>query len=387
VELILCPSDLSLIRRRLATLLPSSSPSMLCEGFAHGLGHASHASALVALGARSMPLNRPVPFSPARFADRLDEMRYPDAARLVIEALELCGVVAEGPGSREHFPEAVFKMREGRCGQLQELARSDLTGVEKFSAMAGTLDWRMEQSGLLLDWYCNWGQRFGLRLNRGLAASFQRHADLDPDMTGFLCEAMAALDRVPLVQQRGGPNGSPVHSGDHQRLSPRGDDTTFDRLKWLEAAYMALRPRIQAFYDKVARRWDDDDDPLFMEPSWMVRSPGSAPRVQDHPRYPGITVGLTPHARRCRFTLADVSGGGDIDRRVASGVVAFAMWRSGVPEAQLEAFGIAAYYLCVDLSELLADWVNLDGNGGNERSRQVLRQLCEPADPHSRTYS
>lgn len=375
MDIIIGLSDLPIVRRRLATVLPHR-PSHVSGAFAAGLGYASHAAALSGLGKQqdsARPL-RSVPFDPAAFAAKLPE-RFPGADELAIAALRSCGVIDDGPTVVDRSDAALVKAGKRERGPIEEFTRSGLREVEKFALMVGTLDGRMDQTCWLLDWYPRYGQPFGLRLNRRIAAACQLHADLDPDMARFLPDAMAALDRVGLVREGGGPEGELPEHGD-DAASDEAAESAFAPFKWMDDVYMAFQPRIMRFYDKVSRCWAPAHDPLLLEPDWAPLPTG--PEPQGRPRYPGITVGMTGQAGKCRFDAADT---GSSDRGITwvRGLAAFSLWRSGVPETQIRAFGIDAQGSHYEHpADLLGRWLNLDGTNGSQASRDALQAACWP---------
>lgn len=378
MDLILGTSDLALIRRRLSALLPQR-PSLLAEAFASGLGHATHAAALAVmspLDANSRAFST-VPFDPVAFAERLGPEAIHRNAAVVTNTLRACGVVAEGPDIADRYQTACAKASKRPRNPVEEYTKSGLLEVEKFAFMAWTLDWRMGHTGWLLDWHCRWAQPsgpFGLRLHRRIAAACELHADLDPDMALFLSDVMQALDRVELIPDAEWPMAKLPGCGNEE------DDSEvqrqFDRFRWMEDVYSAFRPRIRNFLDKVSRCWDSAVDPLTLEPIWEPR-PSRMPHAHDVPRYPGVTVGLTTHAKRCRFVPAD-TGRREIGWDTIKGLPAFAMWRSGAPANLLEAYAAQASDFYADPSDAVCTWVNLDGTGGSPASRKALLHVRFP---------
>jgi hypothetical protein len=261
-------------------------------------------------------------------------------------------------------------MTKKQRNRIEEYTKSGLREVEKVAAMVGTFDWRMDDNQNILDWYLQWSQPFGLKIGRKIAAICQLHAGLDPEMARFLSDTMATLEEVKVIQEDRTPNGW-LEREEFDDVVER----FFVKYKWIDDIYAAFRHRIQCFFDKITRRWDHSVDPLSLEPVWQVHP--QAKESNQRPRYPGITVGLTEHAKNCRFNLID-AGKSELNLTLASGITAFALWRSGVPNAALEAFGIEMADWYADTASILCNWVNLDGNGGSDLSRLTVLKLCHP---------
>ncbi len=116
-----------------------------------------------------------------------------------------------------------------------------LTSRQKFTQMAFLLRWRMLMMGMVANMVEDFSD--GTDVAGHLAASFERHADYDPLIAGFLSDWLL----VARSKQDAG---------------------------WGDMIYTTFRPRIKAFMEAVCRTWSDDIDPLTLEPTGKRYKPG-----------------------------------------------------------------------------------------------------------------
>jgi hypothetical protein len=130
---------------------------------------------------------------------------------------------------------------------------------------------------------------------------------------------------------------------------------------------------VPPFMKALVARWPEGLDPLTLPepPPWS--RPVVAPAAAE-PRYPGVRVGLTDAAKDCALTAP-------AEPDLAVEVVAFALWRGGAPDEELDAFYEELGRSGDRLPELFARWIAVDGVAADAAKLERLRALYHPRHP------
>lgn len=240
--------------------------------------------------------------------------------------------------------------------------------VDRAAALVSDLLSHVQRSGLS-GWVVDCVERrAALDLPRRVAALAEAASEPDPDAAEMVVDTMAAIARLP------------------PPLDPKlpciggGAETRWAEIGWRDEVWLTLRPRIQTLLTRAALA--ASSAPLAAEISPWPRAPrycGQPPVPNEEAartRYPGIAVGLTSEGADCRFRLPE---GTAPDLVTMTGAVCWALWRSGVPVAEIRRFRDEMSRDRASIAETVGRWVSVDGNG--MAGLEALRAATRPDHP------
>lgn len=135
------------------------------------------------------------------------------------------------------------------------------------------------------------------------------------------------------------------------------------------SVWEAVRERARPFLKAVIDDWPEDLDPSDAPcPDWHRQEIAAS---TDGPRYPQVSVAFTSKAKNCPYSAIG-------SKSHAIDVVAYALWKAGVRDDELDACYWDLCNATEDFPEACARWLRFDGDGFDQSSFDEYRRSLDP---------